>query len=65
MWREDDDDWYCASVLTGHQSTVWSVDFDKEGRYIVSGSDDNTLKIWKRQTTRSEQCKKSIITDLY
>jgi WD40 repeat protein len=47
IWKEDEDDWYCADTLEGHTSTVWSLDFDAEGDQIVSASDDQTLRIWK------------------
>ncbi|PVU94927.1 hypothetical protein BB561_002171 [Smittium simulii] len=34
IWKENEDDWYCSSILSGHNSTVWSVDFDPTGNYI-------------------------------
>jgi len=32
--------------FTGHNDIVYSVAFSNDGRYILSGSSDNTLKIW-------------------
>jgi WD40 repeat protein len=32
--------------LTGHTGDVWSVAFNKDGNQMVSGSRDNTIKIW-------------------
>ena len=32
--------------LTGHQSVVRSVAVTPDGRYIVSGSDDKTVRVW-------------------
>jgi WD40 repeat protein len=34
VWREDQDDWYCAATLRGHTSTVWGIDFDTTGNFI-------------------------------
>ena len=33
-------------TLSGHLSTVWSVAFSADGKYIVTGSVDKTAKIW-------------------
>ncbi|KAL4252994.1 putative cytosolic iron-sulfur protein assembly protein 1 [Abortiporus biennis] len=42
------DDWYCAETLKGHDSTVWSLAWEpSEGRYLASGSDDSTIRIWR------------------
>ena len=32
--------------LRGHEFAVWSVAFSPSGRQVVSGSDDNTIRIW-------------------
>lgn len=34
-------------ALEGHKGTVNSVCWDPKGKYVLSGSDDNTAKIWK------------------
>ncbi|TIC10568.1 WD40 repeat-like protein [Wallemia mellicola] len=34
----------------GHNGTVWSVSVDKNSEYLVSGSADNTLKLWSVKT---------------
>lgn len=34
VWKEDQDDWYCADVLKGHTSTVWAADFNVDGNMI-------------------------------
>ena len=43
------DDWFCAATLSGHGSTVWTLAWEPaRGRYLASGSDDNTIRIWRR-----------------
>ena len=33
-------------ILQGHTSTVYSVAFSPDGKSLVSGSGDNTVKVW-------------------
>jgi WD40 repeat protein len=33
-------------IQQGHSSYVTSIDFSPDGKYIISGSDDKTLKLW-------------------
>lgn len=43
------DDWYCSSTLSGHTSTVWTLAWEpKLGQYLASGSDDSTIRLWRR-----------------
>ena len=37
-------------TLKGHSSSVFSVSFSPDGKRIVSGSRDKTLKVWDAQT---------------
>ncbi len=30
----------------GHSSEVWSVALSPDGKYLASGSQDNTVKLW-------------------
>lgn len=39
-------------VQLGHTSGVYSVSFSPDGRYALSGSADNTLKLWEISTGR-------------
>jgi WD40 repeat protein len=32
--------------LKGHKAEVWSVAFARDGKTLVSGSDDHTIKFW-------------------
>ena len=37
-------------TLTGHSDSVWSVSYSPDGKHIVSGSEDCTVKVWDSQT---------------
>jgi WD40 repeat protein len=39
-----------TSVLSGHTGWVWSLAFSSDGMFLVSGSDDKTIKLWDIQT---------------
>lgn len=34
----------------GHNGTVWTIDVDSQSKFMVSGSADNTLKLWSVST---------------
>jgi U4/U6 small nuclear ribonucleoprotein PRP4 len=42
------DDWGLVQSLTGHTGPVSSVDVSRDGRWIVSGGHDRTVKLWGR-----------------
>jgi WD40 repeat protein len=50
LWTSDpmEDDWFATAALHGHDSTVWSLDFDLHGNYLISVSDDCSMVIWQR-----------------
>lgn len=37
----------CAQVLEGHTDEIFSCAFNYEGDHIITGSKDNTCRIWK------------------
>lgn len=37
-------------TLQGHSDSVWSVSFSGDGRFVASGSDDQSVKIWEAST---------------
>ncbi|KAK4150750.1 WD40-repeat-containing domain protein [Chaetomidium leptoderma] len=42
------DDWGLVQSLSGHTGPVASVDVSRDGRWIVSGGHDRTVKLWGR-----------------
>jgi U4/U6 small nuclear ribonucleoprotein PRP4 len=42
------DDWTLVQTLSGHTGPVASVDVSRDGKWIVSGGHDRTLKLWGR-----------------
>lgn len=42
------DDWTLVQSLSGHTGPVASVDYSRDGRWIVSGGHDRTVKLWGR-----------------
>jgi len=42
------DDWALVQSLTGHTGPVASVDVSQDGKWIVSGGHDRTVKLWGR-----------------
>lgn len=48
VWQESEDEWICSETIKGHTSTVWDACFEpKEGSYLISCSQDNSLILWK------------------
>ena len=37
----------CSQVLEGHTDEIFSCAFNYEGDHIITGSKDNTCRIWK------------------
>ena len=37
-------------TLTGHSDPVYSVAYSPDGKHIVTGSEDSTVKVWDSQT---------------
>ena len=41
--------------LKGHGGRVSSVSFSRDGKRVVSGSHDNTIRIWGAETRQQQQ----------
>ena len=48
-WPEERVGWQ-ERTLTGHSHVVKSVAFSRDGKWIVSGSEDTLVKIWDAET---------------
>lgn len=55
LYREEEDDWVCCATLEGHESTVWSLAFDRSGERLASCSDDKTVRIWQQYKPGNEE----------
>jgi WD40 repeat protein len=42
----------CIKTLTGHTNWVWAVVFSPDGKTLVSGSCDRTVRLWDVSTGR-------------
>lgn len=47
-------------IFDGHQQEIYSLDFSRDGRHIVSGSGDKTMRIWNIQ---DNSCRTITISD--
>lgn len=77
LYKEDVDDWTCCALLSGHTSTVWSIDFEtplttniptdvlpaRRSR-LVSCSDDLTVRVWTRIEPTEQQIKAQSIPSI-
>ena len=46
------------TVLQEHTSSVWAVAVTNDNKYVISGSDDKTIKIWNLLQKREEEFSK-------
>ena len=48
------------SGMTGHSNTVYTLAFHPSGQFLVSGSDDQSVKVWKEQSNGLWVCVQTI-----
>ncbi|EGC40348.1 hypothetical protein DICPUDRAFT_74124 [Dictyostelium purpureum] len=47
FWKDIDGDWLCMYTLTGHESSIWDISFNKDGSKLVSCGEDKQVFFWK------------------
>jgi len=50
IWSWDNEKGHIIHILNGHSDIVNSVYYSPDGKYIISSSSDNSIKIWDSQT---------------
>lgn len=53
-YSDDFENWICNFKSAKHTSTVWSIDFNKDGSKMVTCSADKTLRIWSKKEEENE-----------
>lgn len=59
LWEDEEagiDDFRCTQVLQGHASTVWSIDWNKDGSQIVSVGADGSIRSFLQDSTALRTC---------
>ncbi|MCD4785543.1 MAG: protein kinase [Candidatus Eremiobacteraeota bacterium] len=56
--------WKCLRTLKGHSSDVNSVAFSPDGKYMASGSNDKTIKMWNKDTGKCLRTLKGHSSDI-
>ena len=41
---------YPMQIYTGHTKVVWGASFSVDGKYVLTGSEDGTARLWDRKT---------------
>ena len=51
----------CATLYRGHEGRVRSVAIDSEGRYVASGGDDGTVRVWELQDWKTALARQTFV----
>lgn len=46
IWKSNDSDFKTINIEEAHQSAIWAVDINPDGKKIVTAGDYNNIKIW-------------------
>lgn len=38
---------YCVQTIVAHRAEVWAIDISPEQQYVLTGSNDGDVKIWR------------------
>lgn len=49
-WKDERGGWLVRSTSTGHVASVWSCAISPDGKYLLSASADQTMKLWRLDT---------------
>lgn len=48
LWDCEDDEYFCKQTLSDHTSTIWCICFSSDGKLLMSGSEDMSVKVYTR-----------------
>ena len=46
LWSRNGQNWYLSETLADHTNTARSANFSPDGKTLISGSSDNTIRLW-------------------
>lgn len=49
------------AVLRGHTGQVWDLAFSRDGKYLISGAYDRSLRIWPVRTEQLVQLARDLV----
>lgn len=55
----------CSQTCRGHREGVWSVEFSKDGKTLLSGSPDSTLCLWDVRSGKAAKAMKGHRSKVY
>ena len=45
----------CLKIFQGHTATIWSLAFSSDNLTLVSGSEDETIRLWNLKTGENQK----------
>jgi WD40 repeat protein len=53
LWDYEDDEYFAKQTLSDHTSTVWCICFSKDAKYLISSSEDKSIKVYSRTSSET------------